>query len=246
MTDPKHPEHSSDSSDPGDPDSLPVLTDVLVAGRPPMSRPTAQHEPDAATRSEPSMHESARSFATAEQQEARRPTESSTEAVRAAQIEEFVEPAAAAPSTSAEAPADTPVEAPIEASTAAVRQAEVEVERQAKAAQDATAQQQAQASAPLSSAAPAVELPAAEDLSERDAEQLAERLRVRFAGYLREEGRAVIEARCRDALQEHTSWLVRQVTREVALALEGEVVGWVRDAVREELAAHRASRRPGA
>lgn len=244
MTDPKHPEHSSDSSDPGDPDSLPVLTDVLVAGRPPMPRPTAQHEPDAATRSEPSMHESARSFATAEQQEARRPTESSTEAVRAAQIEEFVEPAAAAPSTSAEAPADTPVEAPIEASTAAERQAEVEP--QAEAEQDATAKQQAQASAPLSSAAPAVELPAAEDLSERDAEQLAERLRVRFAGYLREEGRAVIEARCRDALQEHTSWLVRQVTREVALALEGEVVGWVRDAVREELAAHRASRRPGA
>jgi hypothetical protein len=245
VTDPKHPEHSSDSSDPGDPDSLPVLTDVLVEGRPPMPRPTAQHEPDAATRSEPSMHESARSFATAEQQEARRPTESSTEAVRAAQIEEFVEPVAAAPSTSAEAPADTPVEAPIEASTTAEQQAEVEVERQAKAEQDATAKQQAQASAPLS-AAPAVELPAAEDLSERDAEQLAERLRVRFAGYLREEGRAVIEARCRDALQEHTSWLVRQVTREVALALEGEVVGWVRDAVREELAAHRASRRPGA
>ena len=248
MTDPKHPDHSSDPGDPGDPDSLPVLTDVLVAGRPPMPRATAQHEPDAATRSEPSMHESARSFATVEQQEARRPTESSTEAVRAAQIEEFVEPAAAAPSTSAEAPADPTVEAPIEASTAAERQAEVqvEVERQAKAAQDATAQQQAQASAPLSSAAPAVELPAAEDLSERDAEQLAERLRVRFAGYLREEGRAVIEARCREALQEHTSWLVRQVTREVALALEGEVVGWVRDAVREELAAHRASRRPGA
>jgi hypothetical protein len=36
---------------------------------------------------------------------------------------------------------------------------------------------------------------------------------------------------------------VRQVTREVALVLEGEVVGWVRDAVREELAAHRAARR---
>jgi Protein of unknown function (DUF2486) len=248
VTDPKHPEHSSDPGDPGDPDSLPVLTDVLVPGRPPMPRPAAQHEPDAATRSEPSMHESARSFATAEQQDARRPTESSTEAVRAAQMEAFVEPAAAAPSASAEPPADTPVEAPVEAptepSTAAQRQAELE--RRAKAEQDAAAQQQVEAAAPLSSAAPAVELPAAEDLSERDAEQLAERLRVRFAGYLREEGRAVIEARCRDALQEHTSWLVRQVTREVALALEGEVVGWVRDAVREELAAHRASRRPGA
>jgi hypothetical protein len=80
-------------------------------------------------------------------------------------------------------------------------------------------------------------------LTERDAEHIAERLRARFADYLREEGRRVIEARCREALEEHTSWLIRQVTREVALALEGEVMDWVRDAVREELAAHQASRR---
>jgi hypothetical protein len=81
------------------------------------------------------------------------------------------------------------------------------------------------------------------ELSERDAEHIAERLRVRFANYLRGEGRRVIEARCREALEEHASWLVRQVTREVALALEGEVSGWVRDAVRAELAAHQPTRR---
>jgi hypothetical protein len=45
----------------------------------------------------------------------------------------------------------------------------------------------------------------------------------------------VIEARCRDALQDHTTWLVNQITREVALALETEMTGWVREAVEEEI-----------
>jgi hypothetical protein len=69
-----------------------------------------------------------------------------------------------------------------------------------------------------------------------DAEVIAERLRGRFAGFLTGEGRGIIEARCRDALQEHTTWLVTQITREVALTLETEVSGWVRDAVEEEIA----------
>jgi hypothetical protein len=69
-----------------------------------------------------------------------------------------------------------------------------------------------------------------------DADVLAERLRGRFASYLTGEGRTVIEARCRDALQDHTTWLVSQITREVALALETEMTGWVREAVEEELA----------
>ena len=69
-----------------------------------------------------------------------------------------------------------------------------------------------------------------------DADVLAERLRGRFASYLTGEGRAVIEARCRDALQDHTTWLVNQITREVALALETEMTGWVREAVNEEIA----------
>ena len=69
-----------------------------------------------------------------------------------------------------------------------------------------------------------------------DADVLAERLRGRFASYLTGEGRAVIEARCRDALQDHTTWLVNQITREVALTLETEMTGWVREAVNEEIA----------
>ena len=69
-----------------------------------------------------------------------------------------------------------------------------------------------------------------------DADVLAERLRGRFASYLTGEGRSVIEARCRDALQDHTTWLVNQITREVALALETEMTGWVREAVNEEIA----------
>ncbi|WP_309491429.1 DUF2486 family protein [Trinickia mobilis] len=71
-----------------------------------------------------------------------------------------------------------------------------------------------------------------------DADVIVERLRGRFASYLMGEGRNVIEARCRDALQDHTNWLVNQITREVALALEVEVAGWIREAVREALARH--------
>jgi hypothetical protein len=69
-----------------------------------------------------------------------------------------------------------------------------------------------------------------------DADEIAERLRRRFAGFLTGEGRGVIEARCREALQEHTSVLVSQITREVALTLESELTGWVREAVEEEIA----------
>nr|WKF58600.1 hypothetical protein HUO10_003100 [Paraburkholderia busanensis] len=69
-----------------------------------------------------------------------------------------------------------------------------------------------------------------------DADLIAERLRGRFAGFLTGEGRGIIEARCRDALQEHTGWLVNQITREVALTLETEMTAWVREAVEEEIA----------
>jgi hypothetical protein len=69
-----------------------------------------------------------------------------------------------------------------------------------------------------------------------DAEVIAERLRGRFAGFLTGEGRGIIETRCRDALQEHTTLLVSQITREVALTLETEMTGWVREAVEEEIA----------
>lgn len=79
-------------------------------------------------------------------------------------------------------------------------------------------------------------------LDAHDVEFIAERLRTRFSTYLRRDARGVIEAHCREAIEEHTNWLVRQVTREVVSALEQEVAGWVRDAVREELARHTSRR----
>jgi hypothetical protein len=65
-----------------------------------------------------------------------------------------------------------------------------------------------------------------------NSEGVADRLRGRLATYLTGEGRAMVEAHCRDALADHTSWLVHQVTRELALVLEAEMSNWVRDAMR--------------
>jgi len=69
-----------------------------------------------------------------------------------------------------------------------------------------------------------------------DADALVDRLRGRCVTWLAGEGRAVVEARCRAALQEHSDWLVGQITREVGLALENELAAWVRDAIRDEAA----------
>ncbi|WP_233828612.1 DUF2486 family protein [Paraburkholderia sp. ZP32-5] len=77
---------------------------------------------------------------------------------------------------------------------------------------------------------------AAQSQPELDADVIAERLRGRFAGFLAGDGRGIIEVRCRDALQQHTSLLVGQITTEVARALEAEMAGWVREAVADEIA----------
>ncbi|MCR5892498.1 MULTISPECIES: DUF2486 family protein [Burkholderia] len=89
-------------------------------------------------------------------------------------------------------------------------------------------------------AAPQQDAQAVAGLTQEDAQHIAERLRNRLTNYLTGEGRDAIEARCRDALHEHSAWLVGQITREVALALETEVMDWVRDAVDEEIARRRA------
>jgi Protein of unknown function (DUF2486) len=191
MADPKHPEHLDD------PESLPILTDVIVPGRPPTPRHSEAHAPA---------------------------------------VPQRAEEAPVTPQTSGEPPGSAHA-AP--AATAAT------------AAPSATEEPGAQAGTPVRAAAEPPTPPNPADpmatslaeLTERDADHIAERLRGRFADYLREEGRRVIEARCREALDEHASWLIRQVTREVAHALEGEVAGWVRDAVRAELAAHQSQRR---
>ncbi|MGF6966527.1 hypothetical protein OKW43_003555 [Paraburkholderia sp. WC7.3g] len=69
-----------------------------------------------------------------------------------------------------------------------------------------------------------------------DADAIAARLHGRFQGFLTGEGRGIIEARCRDAVQQHTSLLVSQITREVAQSLEVAMTDWVREAVEEEIA----------
>ncbi|AET88424.1 MULTISPECIES: DUF2486 family protein [Caballeronia] len=70
---------------------------------------------------------------------------------------------------------------------------------------------------------------------EYDAEQIADRLRGRFTNFLTGEARALIEERCREVLREHSSQLVSAITREVAMALEGRMSEWVREAVEKEL-----------
>ena len=80
--------------------------------------------------------------------------------------------------------------------------------------------------------------PSREELAhgaDRDADVIADRLRGRFTHFLTGDGRALIEERCRESLQEHSNWLVSQITREVALALETELTQWVREAVADEL-----------
>ncbi|WP_310725184.1 DUF2486 family protein, partial [Burkholderia multivorans] len=95
-------------------------------------------------------------------------------------------------------------------------------------------------------ALPEAVVPAADEpevaLTAEDAQHIAERLRNRLTAYLTGAGRDAIEARCREALHEHSAWLVGQITREVALALETEVMDWVRDAVDEEIARRRDTR----
>ncbi|KVW13526.1 hypothetical protein WK91_23025 [Burkholderia cepacia] len=99
---------------------------------------------------------------------------------------------------------------------------------------------EAVAAAPAAAAAPQQDAQAVAGLTPEDAQHIAERLRNRLTNYLTGDGRDAIEARCRDALHEHSAWLVGQITREVALALETEVMDWVRDAVDEEIARRRA------
>jgi hypothetical protein len=68
-----------------------------------------------------------------------------------------------------------------------------------------------------------------------DAESIAARLRESVASYLTRDLRKTIEAHCREALADHATWLVNQVTKEVALSLESRMLDWVREAVDDEM-----------
>jgi hypothetical protein len=229
VANPRHPEHFDD------PASIPVLTDVIVPGRPATPRPSAAHKVDTPAAPAGSAAEAPLPPLASAESEARAGVGEGPVPPTPAQARAETQPQPQAQ------PQAQPQYAP-EAARAADRSEFVEPAKAVKPIESRASAEPIQRAEPQKSLPPLQPLAQAA-LTERDAEHIAERLRARFAGYLREEGRRVIETRCREALEEHTSWLVRQVTREVALVLEGEVTGWVRDAVREELAAHQASRR---
>ncbi|RKP44832.1 DUF2486 family protein [Trinickia fusca] len=210
----------TDPKDLNDPSSIPVLTDIIKPGRAPGVRSV-----ETAHALAPEPAEPAREPASTPEPEAAPEPAPALDVPRAAQP-----PAVSQEPEGADAPEPSPIEAA------------APVAEPAPHIDPAPQEQPVQASAAPSPTATTATPPASRELGVREAELIAERLRARFAGYLREEGRGLIEARCREALQEHTSWLVRQVTREVALALEAEMTGWIRDAVRDELAAHASQR----
>jgi hypothetical protein len=240
VVNPRHSEHD-------DLVSIPVLTDVIVPGRSPMPRPGEVHEigTPAAPAVEAALPPAAAEAALPQAPvEATLPQPASTELEARAGVGEWPVPQTPVHAQAAQpqlqpqlqpqyAPQAAPAAELSEFAEPAKPVKPIESRAPVEPVQPGQRHESLSSPQPLEQAA----------LTERDAEHIAERLRTRFAGYLREEGRRVIEARCREALEEHTSWLVRQVTREVVLALEGEVMGWVRDAVHEELAAHQASRR---
>ncbi|MEX3555705.1 MAG: DUF2486 family protein [Burkholderia gladioli] len=69
-----------------------------------------------------------------------------------------------------------------------------------------------------------------------DSGRIAERLQGCVADYLSGEGRALIDARCREAVQRHAAWLVGEVSQQVVTALAPEFERWVAEAVDEALA----------
>jgi hypothetical protein len=209
--------------------SIPVLNDILVAGKPEHARPLhgAAEVVEASAPSHPDvpaeLHETppeavaSEPSDTAAEVSAEPPDGVTVHSVTTAQVQAFELPEAPAPFELASAPEPfefTDLPEPAEPA-------------------EASAHYEAGSAFHFSRASAQPEPAPVHSL---DADVLAERLRGRFASYLTGEGREAIEARCRDALHDHTTWLVNQITREVALALETEMTGWVREAVNEELA----------
>ncbi|HDR8906386.1 TPA: DUF2486 family protein [Burkholderia multivorans] len=219
---PSQPSHS-----PHDDAALPLLTDVLVPGGPvaapasvPAAAPAAEADPEVvAVHPVPTPDVPAVEWPPAEAATAR-DADAPAEPGAAQQV--VAQDAAMGAPLSSTLAADVP---PADAARASARSPG------RPAAEDALPE----------AVVPAADAPAAA-LTAEDAQHIAERLRNRLTAYLTGAGRDAIEARCREALHEHSAWLVGQITREVALALETEVMDWVRDAVDEEIARRRGTR----
>ncbi|WP_261523199.1 DUF2486 family protein [Burkholderia multivorans] len=253
-----------------EPSSIPTLTDVLVPGRPERAQAREADVPPQAPQPPHSLHDDAAlplltDVLVPGGAAAAPATASSTVPAAAPEAEADPEVVAVHPVPTPDVPA---VEWPL-AAAAAARDADAPAEP--GAARQVVAQDAAMG-APLSSTLaadvpsgdaasaaarspgrsavddtlPEAVVPAADEpvavLTAEHAQHVAERLRNRLTAYLTGAGRDAIEARCREALHDHSAWLVGQITREVALALETEVMDWVRDAVDEEIARRRGTR----
>ncbi|KOT00335.1 DUF2486 family protein [Burkholderia mallei] len=213
--------------------SIPVLTDVLVPGNPALARPPAAGpaqagEPAAAAIRAGEGHDADR------RDEATATEPAAVVAAALAPADEMRAPAPAEPSFALPAPDPLAVELPTAYPADATYADELPA---AHPAPDLTPPAALPSSVPeLAQAAPSF----AADL---EARQIAERLKSRMTRYLTGEGRGLIEARCRDALHDHAGWLVGQIAREVALALETEVAGWVTEEVGAALARRNAPAR---
>ncbi|KGC92337.1 hypothetical protein X983_178 [Burkholderia pseudomallei MSHR4003] len=206
--------------------SIPVLTDVLVPGNPALARPPAAGPAQAG---EPA----AAAIRAGEGHDADRRDEA-TATEPAAVVAAAAAAAPAEPSFALPAPDPLAVELPTAYPADATYADELPA---AHPAPDLTPPAALPSSVPeLAQAAPSF----AADL---EARQIAERLKSRMTRYLTGEGRGLIEARCRDALHDHAGWLVGQIAREVALALETEVAGWVTEEVGAALARRNAPAR---
>ncbi|BFG74255.1 DUF2486 family protein [Paraburkholderia terrae] len=215
---------SSDSSD----QDIPVLTDVMVTGHEPHA-PHELHEPHAKAKRPKRSGSHAHEGSHARGKHAA--------AHDAQDLHEAPHDVNAEPQTPpVNADDDVPVlDSIYESQNAPMREPAQFVPGEAEFSSGSTAEQYVAPPLPGSLTVPAEQAPAPAAKSDYDADVLAERLRGRFATYLKGDGRNLIEARCRDAFQDHTTWLVNQITREVALALETEMLSWVREAIREEL-----------
>lgn len=209
--------------------SIPVLTDVLVPGNPALARPPAAGPAQAG---EPA----AAAIRAGEGHDADRRDEATA-----------TEPAAAVAAAAAAAAA-----APAEPSFALPAPDPLAVELPTAYPADATYADELPAAHPAPDLTPPAALPssvpelaqaAPSFAADLEARQIAERLKSRMTRYLTGEGRGLIEARCRDALHDHAGWLVGQIAREVALALETEVAGWVTEEVGAALARRNAPAR---
>ncbi|PRE63653.1 DUF2486 domain-containing protein [Burkholderia multivorans] len=217
---PQAPQSSQPSQSPHDDAALPLLTDVLVPAAAPEAEAEAEADPEVvAVHPVPTPDVPAVEWPPAEAPTAR-------------DADAPAEPGAAQQVVAQDAAMGAPLPSTLAADVPLADAAGMTARSPGRpAAEDALPE----------AVVPAADEPAAV-LTAEDAQHIAERLRNRLTAYLTGAGRDAIEARCREALHDHSAWLVGQITREVALALETEVMDWVRDAVDEEIARRRGTR----